>query len=1305
MKIITKLTIAFLSMALLVLIVGYFSANESEKMLQKAIEEKSVILAQETINRIDIFVYEEIQHLKFVCKSSSWLHGAMLSSNKEFSKLGNPQEYIEQKDREWRNIPEEEITPFMQDILNNKLSKLFNIQSNFHKDEYGRENIAEIFATNKYGANIGLTRKTTDYYQADEKWWQKAKEDGFYVSDVGYDESSGVYSIDICIRVNDKNGNFIGVIKDVFNIERVTDILKELKSEEKHMLCEDIMQIDLLTKGGKVIYSTGKFEFLEDISDRLPSFIFQHQGGKRHFDYFVAEGDMPGEGEKLYAYAHSKGYKDYKGLGWILMVEHEAKEVFAPVVKLSHILIIISLMAAMLAIILGVFIARSVSAPLVKLNEGVKKIGRGKLDTRIECSSNTPELRDLSMSFNNMAKHLKESTTSIDNLNKEINERKLAEEKLREKEEHLNLAIKGGNLGTWDWDITTDKVIFNELWAQMKGYSFEEIVPHLSTWEDLVHPDDLPEAYKKLHAHFKGKTDFYEAEFRMKHKSGKWIWILDRGRVIERDEDGNPLRTCGTHLDITERKQAEETLKESLEFEELVSSISSSFVGVFNWDASINNVLKNIGKFCYAERSYIFKINTVAANTMDNIYEWCSKGVSPQIDNLKDLPTDTFPWWMTKLKTNQSIYIEDVTKLPKEASAEKEILKSQNINSVIVLPLNIDGYLWGFIGFDNVNTNKGRGNKIMKVLQVASEILENAIQRKLAEKELQEAYTIINKSPSVAFTWKNLEEWPVEFVTENVEKLFGYTAEEFKSGKVLYARCVHPDDLERLAEEVSQFSSEKGRSEFVHKPYRIVTKMGMEKIIDDKTAIVRDGEGNITHYRGIITDITEKKKYQDKILTLNNQLKEFAYNDPLTKCFNRRAFLEILEKNINYYHRNSNSFALLFIDIDNFKMINDNYGHDTGDEVLKIASERINNILRTSDIVARFGGDEFVVLLHDDKSEQDAFTVAQKIKTSLNKTFIIDRKNFHINLCIGICLYPDDGTTADELLRNSDTAMYFAKQQGKNCCRMYDTEQAKNIKFLNALSEALENDEYRVYYQPILNCKGEAVFIEALIRWHSSEFGLVPPNKFIPVLEWNRRIIKVGKWIIKTTTNRIKELNKDKSLKNLCVTINLSPVQLEDEEFFKDFHNILENSKVDPTNVAVEITEAEDVFGLSSSISVLNKIRNDKIKILLDDFGAGYSSFNALLKFTFDIIKIDKFLIDKLSDKEGDRESELVIKLIAMLKNMNLKVLAEGVETEKQFKILKNEGCDYFQGYYFCKPTEKIYELLKNSNGRFICSR
>jgi len=457
-----KLITVFLIFILFFGIIGYISLDISKSALEKEIGENSILLAKQTLDKIDRDIYNKIEEFQYYCKQSSIIE-ACSESNQEFEKFENIQNYIEEKDNEWVSSLIDTITPFMQGLINNSISVELSERMKFYEEMNGYYVINEAFITNKYGANIIQTGKTSDYYQADEDWWQNTKINGMYIKDVEFDESANIYSIDICLNIDDEEGNFLGIMKIVFNIESIIEILKEIESYgcKEYMDSEaeyhETMELKLLTHDKKIIYSTeDEYEFFEDIPSEFFS-RFGEVGEDGHIHYFIDEGDTEGEGEELFAHVHSTGYKTFEGLDWILIIEHETKEIFSSVIKLRNTALMLLFGGIFFAVILGVFISKSLVNPINMLKDNAKKISEGNLDIQIKTSSKD-EIGELSNLFDNMRINLKESFNKLTSLNEElkISEGELRAKNIDLKETHEILQTVNNNLESKVIDRTNE---------------------------------------------------------------------------------------------------------------------------------------------------------------------------------------------------------------------------------------------------------------------------------------------------------------------------------------------------------------------------------------------------------------------------------------------------------------------------------------------------------------------------------------------------------------------------------------------------------------------------------------------------------------------------------------------------------------------------------------------------------------------------------------------------------------------------------------------------------------------------------
>ncbi len=462
---------------------------------------------------------------------------------------------------------------------------------------------------------------------------------------------------------------------------------------------------------------------------------------------------------------------------------------------------------------------------------------------------------------------------------------------------------------------------------------------------------------------------------------------------------------------------------------------------------------------------------------------------------------------------------------------------------------------------------------------------------------------------------------------------------------------------------------------------------------------------NIERYKLInrqLEEVTEKKEeitsLYEEIAASEEEIKQLAYHDHLTGLPNLRCFNEQLNHSINMANRTEKIFSIMFLDLDSFKMINDTMGHNIGDELLKQVARRLVNTLRKSDIVARIGGDEFIVMIENIKDENEIKIVADKILECFTHPFLLNNQEFFVTTSIGIAVYPTDGNDADKLMKNADIAMYRAKQRGKNqyvfCTPGMKTKASRTMKLTSDLYRALEKNEFELYYQPQVNCNtNEIVGLEALIRWNHPELGMVYPGEFISIAEQNGLIISIGEWVIQTACRQNKAW-QDAGYAPIRIGVNISVQQLQNADIVNQVKDILRETDLDPQYLELEITE-NIAMSHKRYLETINALKDLGIKIAIDDFGTQYSSLNYLKQLSVDRIKIAMPFIQGISENPND---EAITKTIIILaKSMEMNVIAEGVETRVQLEFLSQENCDEIQGYYFFKPmpSNELENLLK----------
>ena len=427
----------------------------------------------------------------------------------------------------------------------------------------------------------------------------------------------------------------------------------------------------------------------------------------------------------------------------------------------------------------------------------------------------------------------------------------------------------------------------------------------------------------------------------------------------------------------------------------------------------------------------------------------------------------------------------------------------------------------------------------------------------------------------------------------------------------------------------------------------------------------------------------ERKRYQE-------QLEHQANYDVLTGLPNRNLLQDRLKRAV-FAQRNARPIAVVFIDLDHFKFINDSLGHTQGDKLLAIIAERLASIVREGDTVARLGGDEFVLVLNDQNKEDVIFRAMQRVLNKVSEPMTIDGQELYITCSAGVSLYPADAPDVETLLKNADVAMYRAKEHGRNNFQFYTPEMNdlanERLALEHSLRRALERNELLLHYQPKVNLEtGMIVGAEALLRWQHPEWGLIAPERFIPIAEETGLIVQIGAWVIRTACNQAR-LWQDAGLPPVVMSVNLSARQFRQESFVKEVTQILHETGLKPEQLEMELTESMLMHNANAAISILAGLKSIGVRLSLDDFGTGYSSLSYLSRLPIDTLKIDRSFVQHIGDQDECDNGILAQAIISLGHSLNLTVIAEGVETGEQLQFLKAHQCDEVQGFYFCKPT------------------
>lgn len=841
-----------------------------------------------------------------------------------------------------------------------------------------------------------------------------------------------------------------------------------------------------------------------------------------------------------------------------------------------------------------------------------------------------------------------------------VKEEKIIAE-LNMERERLSYAIQGSNDGLWDWNIQTNEVFFSPRWKEILGYRDDELENDFAIWETLIHPDDGKLFWIEFERFLASKDteDRFSMNFRMRHKDGHYIPILSRAKKAF-DEKNETLRLVGTHVDLTELTAVQDAYKEERDRSELYLDTAEVLLVALDTNARVT-MLNRKGEelLGYKEEELLgkvwFEIGVLPEDIALNI-----KSVFSEFINMQEVPTKELEHHL-------------ITK-----SGEKLMFSFRT----------------SFL-FDNDKKCIGLLSSGMDITQKVKAEEELVKQHTHLSSQYNLINNIINTVPSCIF-WKDKDGIYLganklfldDAHLKSPDELIGKNDFEMPWGKT-EAQLYRDDDLSVMNGLEKRINIEESQTD--EEGHVITLLTSKVPLIDDSGTI---------GVLGTYVDITQQRNTEDELKKQKDILYYQAHHDSLTGLPNKVLFNDRLEKAIEAAKRNNTKIALLFIDLDHFKEINDSLGHNFGDEILRNVSNRLREVMRDKDTISRFGGDEFIVVLEELSQVQDASLIANKILDSLSKAIIIGDNTLYVPCSIGISIYPDDGVSTQNLLKFADSAMYKAKDEGRNNYQYYNstmTELAfERVLMETSLRAALENEEFVVFYQPQVNgATDKLIGMEALVRWQHPTMGLVPPDKFIPLAESTGLIVELDRYVMKTAMTQLSQWYKT-GLNPGRLAINLAVKQLKQEDFIETLQKLIHETSCLPDWLELEVTEGQIMANPEEAIKTLQEISDLGIELAIDDFGTGYSSLAYLKKLPIDKLKIDQAFVRELPD--DDEDAGITKAVIALAYSLNLKVIAEGVETKEQRDFLVENGCQNIQGYFYSKPipAAEIEVLLKN---------
>ncbi len=640
------------------------------------------------------------------------------------------------------------------------------------------------------------------------------------------------------------------------------------------------------------------------------------------------------------------------------------------------------------------------------------------------------------------------------------------------------------------------------------------------------------------------------------------------------------------------------------------------------------------------------------------------------------------------IRADRALLCNDLVLDPR-AAPWREVALSHGLRSYVVFPLREQGDVVGVVTHYAAEAQFFDAELIDLLGRMADEV-SAALDRLALERKRQEVeaamrehqrrlQTLLGNLPGMVYRGRDDADWTMDFVSEGCLELTGYRPEELTLSRVVsYERITHPEDratvraaIERALRTRSRYTLE----------YRILTRSGEEKWVWENGLGIYEAAGTLEAMEGFIADVTEIRQYRA-------QLEHQAHHDTLTGLANRTLLNDRLQQAIAHCHRQGSMLALLFIDLDHFKLVNDSVGHTAGDQLLRLAANRLAASVREGDTVARLGGDEFVLLLVDEPNADAVSHAVERVLETMEAPYRIQGKEFRTSCSIGVSLYPDDGADAETLLKNADAAMYRAKAAGRNAFHFFTAEinaqLSERLALERDLRRALQNDELLLHYQPKVGlADGSLIGAEALVRWNHPEHGLLSPARFIPVAEETGLIVPMGEWILRHACAQAQRWRQD-GLALQVLSVNLSARQLQQRDLAQQVAAVLASSGLPARALDLELTESLMMENVEEFLMRLQALKDLGVQLSVDDFGTGYSSLSYLKRFPVDRLKIDKSFVRDIVTDPGDAAiAQAVIRLGQIL---GLAVTAEGVETHEQLAFLRRHGCDEAQGYLFSAP-------------------
>ncbi len=838
----------------------------------------------------------------------------------------------------------------------------------------------------------------------------------------------------------------------------------------------------------------------------------------------------------------------------------------------------------------------------------------------------------------------------------------------------MNFAVNRVAEGVYLMDDRARFKYVNDEACRVLGYSRDDLLDHMGVPD--VDPDyDLA----RWSAHWEELRNKGSVLLETRHrtKTGDMIPVEVYANYFEYEGRGYNLALA---RDISERKRAERERLYHLRFFESLDRVNRAIQGATSLEQMMHDVLGTLLELMDCDRAWLLYPCDPDAETWHVPMELTRPEYPGLFAAGEQCPMDSHVARNMEilLQSSEPVGFGDGLEYPFPGEIPREF-DIQSTLATAVYPKTGKAWMFGLhqCSYPRLWTPEERRLFSEVGRRLCDGLTSLLVSRDLHESE--ERFRQMADSIHEVFWLTDASKSQMLYVSPGYESIWGRSCQDLYADPGKWIDSVHPDDRDAVVDAV-QHRQRSGKYDI---EYRIFRPDGSLRHIHERAFPIRDADGRVYRIAGTAQDVTERKLHEAHIQYL-------AYHDALTGLPNRELVMNRLQQGIAQAQRHREMLAVLFLDLDRFKTINDTLGHLAGDQLLHQVAGCLTETLREEDTVGRVGGDEFLILLPELSSPEDAAHVTEKIIAGLLSPFRLEGHELHVNASVGISMFPRDAKDAETLVKYADSALYLAKEQGRNTFRFFspelDTKVRARLHMENDLRGAIERNEFFLVYQPQINQQtGKFIGAETLLRWRHPVNGDVSPASFIPIAEETRLIVPIGEWVLRQACRQTIQW-KQQGCENFAVSINLSRRQLEEKDFAAKVKSILTEEGCEPRFLEFEITESAAMSEPDQAIVKLRALHELGIQLAIDDFGTGYSSLAYLKRFPFDRLKIDQSFVSGIPDDNDD--VAIVQTTIMLARQLRLKVIAEGVETEAQKKFLLENGCEEMQGYLFAKPME-----------------